>query len=133
MLDKARQLKVYDELVIAELTTYLNDVGAALDLIASDDTINYFGALETVLLEVAGALRDAGCVVFTCEEDKSEHSELGYRLNHHGRYCHTVDYLKECLAEVGLTIRGITPAVLRLEANLPVEGIVVWAHKDATR
>ena len=82
---------------------------------------------------MAGALRDGGCVVFTCEEDESEHSELDYLLNYHGRYCHTVDYLRECLAEAGLTIRGITSAVLRLESNLPVEGIVVWARKDVTR
>ena len=132
MLDRARQLNVYDKLVIAELTTYLNDVVAAFDLIASMDTINYFGALEPVLAAVAGALRDGGCVVFTCEEDESEHSELGYRLSQNGRYCHTVDYLKKCLAEAGLTIRGITSAVLRLEANLLVDGIVVRACKDAT-
>lgn len=133
MLDRARRLNVYDELVPAELTTYLNNVVAAFDLIASTDTMNYFGGLEPVLLAVARALRDGGCVVFTCEEDESEHSELGYSLSHHGRYCHTVDYLKNCLAEAGLTIRGITSAVLRLEANLPVEGIVVRARKDATR
>ena len=132
MLDRARRLNVYDELVTAELTTYLSDVVAAFDLIASTDTMNYFGVLEPVLVSMAGALRDGGCVVFTFEEDESEHSELGYRLSHHGRYCHTVDYLKKCLAEAGLTIRGITSTVLRLEANLPVKGIVVRACKDAT-
>ncbi len=133
MLDRARRLNVYDELVTAELTTYLNDVDATFDLIASTDTMNYFGVLEPVLVAVAGALRDGGAVVFTCEEDASEHSQFGYRLSHHGRYCHTIDYLKKCLAEAGLTIHGITSAVLRLEDSLPVEGVVVRARKGATR
>ncbi|MBC2713127.1 MAG: tetratricopeptide repeat protein [Desulfosarcina sp.] len=133
MLDRARRLSVYDELVTAELTTYLNDGSAAFDLIASADTMNYFGVLKPVLAAVARALRDGGCVVFTCEEDDSEHSELGYRLGHHGRYCHTADYLKKCLAEAGLTIRGITSAVLRLEANQSVAGIVVRARKNVAR
>ena len=132
MLDRARRLNVYDELVTAELSTYFNDAGAAFDLIASADTLNYFGLLEPILMAGSRALRDGGCMVFTCEAD-SEYSERGYRLGHHGRYCHTKDYLKHCLAEAGLTIRGITSAILRREAGEPVEAIVVRARKDAAR
>ena len=133
MLDRARRLNVYDELVTVELTTYLDDGGTAFDLIAFADTMNYFGVLKPVLAAVTRSLRDGGCVVFTCEADDSEHSQLGYRLGHHGRYCHTKEYLKQCVAEAGLTIHGITSAVLRREAGEPVEATVVRARKGVAR
>lgn len=133
MLDRARRLNLYDELVTVELTTYLNDNRAAFDLIASVDTMNYFGVLNPVLAAVAWALRDGGSVVFTCEEAESGHTEPGYRLGRHGRYCHTADYLKKCLVDSGLRIRGIRSAVLRREANQSVVGMVVLACKNLPR
>ncbi len=133
MLDRARRLDVYDELVTAELTAYLNDSDAAFDLIASVDTMNYFGDLKPVLSAMTRVLHDDGCVVFTCEEDNREHSQRGYRLGHHGRYGHTADYLRRCLAEAGLTIRTITSAVLRKEANQPVVIKVVRARKNSAQ
>ena len=133
MLDRARQLNLYDALVTAELTAYLNENGAGFDLIAAADTMNYFGDLKPVLSAMTRALHDDGCVIFTCEDDNREHSERGYRLGHHGRYSHTADYLKRCLAEAGLAIRGITSAILRTEADQPVTGMVVRARKSAAR
>ena len=133
MLDRARRLNVYDALVTAELTTYLNEAGETFDLIACVDTMNYFGVLTPVLTAVARALRNNGAAVFTCEEAESAHSEPGYRLGHHGRYCHTTGYLKKCLAGAGLTTHTITSAVLRKEANQPVVIKVVHARKNAAQ
>ncbi len=133
MLDRARRLNVYDELVAAELTTYLNGVSGAFDLIASADTMSYFGVLEPMIAAMTGALRDGGHVVFTCEEYTGQDPERGYHLGHHGRYRHTRKYLKQCLADAGLTTCGFSTAVLRQEAGKPVEAFVVQARKDVAR
>jgi predicted TPR repeat methyltransferase len=129
MLDRARRLNVYDKLAIAELTAYLNESCGEFDLIACADTVNYFGTLTPLLAAAAVALRDDGCLIFTDEEDNREHSGLGYRLGHHGRYAHTVDYIRKCATEAGLAICGITSSVIRQDAGQPVAGLVVRARK----
>src|SRR5439155_9821753 len=52
MLKLAGEKKVYDELVQAELTAYLQQSRDEFDVILTADTLVYFGALEEV---VAGA------------------------------------------------------------------------------
>jgi len=48
MLHKARQRKVYDGLIRAELTAHLQNQPEGYDIIASSDTFNYFGSLEVL-------------------------------------------------------------------------------------
>ena len=67
MLAHAETKKVYDELVQAELTEYLGNHPAAFDLIASADTLCYFGKLDDVLAAAKRALRPGGVLVFTLE------------------------------------------------------------------
>jgi predicted TPR repeat methyltransferase len=129
MLRHARTRGVYDELVTAELTAYLEEHRSSFDLIASADTILYFGALERVLGAAAGALKPGGLLVITLEASM----EAGgtYRLNAHGRYSHTASYASATLAAAGLRTLGMEDAVLRKEAGEPVAGFVVSARKPA--
>lgn len=61
MVDKARERGGYDALAVAELTAFLNERPDAYDLIASADTLVYFGALEPVLTAaLAPCVRVAG-------------------------------------------------------------------------
>jgi predicted TPR repeat methyltransferase len=58
MLKYAEEKQVYDQLVQAELTEYLQQVGAnSVDAIVSADTLVYFGALEAVVVAAAAVLR----------------------------------------------------------------------------
>ena len=93
------------------------------------DTANYFGDLKPLLVAAAKALRIGGSLFLTCEEDMFAQSSIGYRLEHHGRYCHTAAYLSQCLTETVLTVRDMTTAELRYEDHSPVAGLVVWACK----
>ena len=131
MLAKAKEQDVYDDLVKAELTAFLGGVSQAFDLIASADTLVYFGALNPVLAAAATALRPGGRFVFTLERVEDEHPPDGFRLHPHGRYSHTGDYLTRAMAEAGLTACSIKSAVLRKEIGQAVSGIVVVASKDA--
>jgi predicted TPR repeat methyltransferase len=115
----------YDELVVAELTTFLAGQSAAFDLIASADTVCYFGDIAALMAAAATALRPGGHLVFTVERGTG----AGYQLNVNGRYCHTDGYVKEALAAAGLTTVMIAAVFLRMEMKKPVAGLLAVARK----
>jgi predicted TPR repeat methyltransferase len=163
MLDKARARGVYDTLVQAELTTYLQSQHAAFDSVVSADTLCYFGDLTPVFRAVAGALRPGGSFVFTTEQadrmpEKAAEKRgqtpsilclhddaatrprgsdpffqqppeaAGYRLNVHGRYSHTAEYVRSRLSEAGFTVVAVEKQMLRTENSQPVNGLLVIAR-----
>lgn len=128
MLEHARAKHVYDELVQEELTTYLQRVRAAYDVILAADTLVYIGALEAVVGAAADALRPAGMFIFTLEEAVDAGATSSYCIQPHGRYNHRVDYVARLLVAAGLR-PAIERAELRKESGLTVPGLVVRATK----
>jgi predicted TPR repeat methyltransferase len=128
MLAQATDKTVYHELVKTELTQYLSGHTEAFDLIVSADTLVYFGALEPVLAAAARALRPNGFFVFTLEHAVAGATDAGFRLEWHGRYSHSRAYVERSLAGAGLHPK-IAEAELRMEAGVPVPGLVVRAVK----
>jgi predicted TPR repeat methyltransferase len=128
MLEKALGRGVYDELVAAELSGYLEQLNNAFDVVVSADTLVYFGDLRKLMGAAAGALRAGGWLVFTVEL-AAETSESGFELGAHGRYAHTPQYIEVALDEAGLVVDSIATEVLRLEAGEKVTGLVVSAWK----
>lgn len=131
MIQKARERGGYDDLAVAELTAFLNERPGAYDLIASADTLVYFGALEPVLAAAARALRPGGWLAFTAEQTSADVAPDGYLLNKSGRYSHAAEYLERALAGAGLELLMRTDAVLRQENDQPVVGHVLLARKPA--
>ncbi len=130
MLERARGRGVYDELHAAELTGWLASKRDAYDLVLSADTLVYFGDLAAVLEAAAGALRRPGILVFTVEEDLTEH-ERGYRLMPHGRFVHAEAYVRRTAGAAGFDEVSIDRVVLRLEGGEPVAGLLVTARTGA--
>ena len=126
MVDKARGRDIYHELIVSELTDYMQQQENRFDLIVSADTLCYFGDLVDVLNAACLALTKGGLLVFTLEKVDGE---LSYQLNPHGRYSHTQDYVSNVLAEAGLQVLNIEVENLRKEAGKPVTGMVVSAIK----
>jgi predicted TPR repeat methyltransferase len=129
MLDHAKAKQVYDELVQAELTAYFGNHRQAFDLIVSADTLVYFGDLGSVLAAAAAALRPNGLLVFTLEHAVGAGPDAGYRLEVHGRYSHTREYVASLLARVGLDAQ-IAEAELRMESGMPVAGLVIRGSRS---
>jgi predicted TPR repeat methyltransferase len=127
MVALARDRKVYDTLVVEELTTFLRHQGGSCDLIVSADTLVYFGELNQVGAAAALALRRGGHLVFTVERAEPQHAPAGYRINPHGRYSHTRDYLCTVLAQAGFVKSDIREVCLRKEAEKWVDGWLVCA------
>ena len=128
MLNRAQSLKLYDELVEAELTAFVEAHAASYDAIVSADTLCYFGALDRLFGAVARALRRDGRLLFTVEQ-ALDAGETGYHLQPHGRYCHARAYITSGLQRAGLTVDTIVTDKLRRESGKDVAGLVVTAGK----
>jgi predicted TPR repeat methyltransferase len=128
MIEKARAREVYDQLIVAELTDFLSRSKQAFDLIASADTVVYFGDLEQLMNAAARCVRPGGCLVFTVEKAASR-VESGFELEPHGRYSHTREYVEATLRTAGLSVESITERALRLEEGKKVAGLVVSARR----
>ncbi len=133
---------VYDELCHAELTAYLQAHPNEFDLIVSADTLVYFGDLSEVIPAAAATLRDGGTLIFSLEDAASPAGEPGsparergspedaapFHIDAHGRYAHRPNYVERTLAAAGLESQ-IVRAELRMEAGVPVKGLLVRATK----
>ncbi len=129
MVDKARDRDIYDDLVVAELTDYIANNSNTYDLIASADTLCYFGDLTSVLRAIFSALTEQGLLVFTVEKIIETEPAEAFRLNPHGRYSHTEEYVISTLNQSGLQLLSITTEHLRKEAGKSVTGMLVTAKK----
>lgn len=129
MLAKARQRGLYDQLFEAELTRFLQERPAAYDLIASADTLVYFGDLAPVLDAAGKALRPGGLLAFSLEA-LDPAAKANYRLHPHGRYSHAETYVRSVLANSGFGPCTVSHEMLRKEAGQPVSGLLVAAHRQ---
>jgi predicted TPR repeat methyltransferase len=127
MLAKAKGQKAYDDLIQAELTDFLDQKSNAFDIIASADTLCYFGALEPVFKAAAGALKTGGFLAFTLEDAEDETNN--FLLNPTGRYAHARAYVRGAIESAGLDMHSLSSAILRKENSKPVSGQIVIARK----
>ncbi|MBN2576166.1 MAG: tetratricopeptide repeat protein [Deltaproteobacteria bacterium] len=128
MVALARERGGYDELVVAELTAFLRQHERSYDLVVSADTLVYFGDLAEFAAASAGALRPGGALIFTLERAEPGEAEAGYRLNPHGRYSHTRDYVARVLAGAGFVDTAIREISSRKEVEKWVPGHLVRAR-----
>ena len=98
--------------------------------ILAADVLCYFGALDEVLTAVHARLEPGGWFVFSLERLVADHDgEIpgngSWALLRQGRYAHAVEYAHNCATEAGFAIRLLTPEVVRYEAGVPVDGIMM--------
>jgi len=127
MLVKAQKLGAYDRLECVELTAFLKSTPDKYDVVASADTLCYFGRLEEFGSAVASALRPGGVVVFTVEA--LDNSAENFQLAVNGRYTHSEPYVRNCLEAAGLPVVSCEREKLRSENMEPVMGLLVTARR----
>jgi len=114
---------------VAELTSFLRSEREAFDIVASSDTLVYFGDLREVFAAARTALRPGGRLVFTVEHALGQGDmPAGYAIQAHGRYTHTEPYARSTLAEAGFEVIDIERAHLRRERGWDVDGLLVSAR-----
>jgi predicted TPR repeat methyltransferase len=129
MVDKAHARAVYDQLVVQELSQFMRDRPNTFDVVACADTLVYFGALEEPLGAAWDCLHEGGILVFTLERLDTALSGEPYRLEPHGRYSHSVTYVREAVARAGFVSITSEEHVLRRERGHDVAGHLVLARK----
>lgn len=126
MLDQARQKGGYDQLICASLEVGVARYYEYFELVASIDTLIYFGNLSHVLTVTRDALKNGGYLVFTLE---SSCKADGYELCQSGRYAHTETYIAELLASLFYNICELRSCVIRKELGEDVKGFLIVAQK----
>jgi predicted TPR repeat methyltransferase len=129
MLDRARKLELYDELVHAELTAHLLAHPGQFDVITCVDTFCYFGALDAACKAAFASLRPGGWLLFSVED--GSHQSDDHHLCLSGRYVHREDYVMRVLEQAGFESRFIDHGVLRSEMREPVQGLICAARRSA--
>lgn len=128
MIERAAKRGGYDELVVSELCEFMQSRHQHFDVVASADTLEYFGALEQVSRAAHHTLREGGLFLFTVEALAADATE-SYKLLVHGRYAHSDQYVRLSLEAAGFEILELRDEVLRMERLQEVAGFLVVARK----
>jgi predicted TPR repeat methyltransferase len=129
MLEKAAQRALYDRTAAADLVSFLRSCASAFDVVASSDTLVYFGDLSAAFAAAQASLRSSGYLIFTLEHSGDSDAEPPYRIHPHGRYSHKESYVRKTLAEAGFDLISVDEATLRKEYAAQVHGLVVVARR----
>jgi predicted TPR repeat methyltransferase len=129
MLNFAQGRGPYDALHCQEIGSFLTQYPHAYDMIACIDTMIYFGALETIMAQLAQSLKKGGLLIFTTEAADTQGQN--FRLQPSGRYTHARAYLEQVMAAHGLTTLHWKEDMLRMELDKPVLGYAIVAQLKA--
>jgi predicted TPR repeat methyltransferase len=121
MIERARDLGVYDELRVEDLRTTLRTAGPVFDLAVAADVLVYFGDLAELFVACGAALPEGGRFAFTTE---STDAETDFALMPGGRFAHGRRYIEAVAAEAGFCVERYSTAVLRLENGQPINSHV---------
>lgn len=129
MIERAQARECYDELVASEFTAFLGLRLRAFDAVISADTLVYFGALEQAFAAANESLRGAGWLIFTLEALDPGATD-DYRLEVHGRYAHSENYIRNALAAANFLVDEFTWDTFRTERDQDVPGFLVVARTN---
>jgi len=133
MLARASRRDAYDELVESELGRFLGHARNAYDWIVAGDVLCYFGDLSHIVAAAVRRLAPGGHLFLTVERDARSTSSAGpgYRLQSHGRYCHTREHVQAVALAAAGHLDELSPVVLRRESGEPVAGLCALVRRDA--
>ena len=123
MLDRARALGVYRELIHADLGNFLADTDRRADLVLAADVFIYVGALDAVFRHVRRILEPGGRFAFTVERAPEGD---GFRLLPSLRYAHSEVYVRGLADAHGFAVREIRRAPLRKNRQAPLDALYVY-------
>lgn len=131
MLIMAQTRELYDSLVEAELTAYLQDLTEPQDLLVSADTLNYIGDLASTFVAAADVLRPGGRLIFSLERQTDDQVTDQFQLSPSGRFLHSQAPVEAWLREANLNVIAFEQEQLRTEGDEAVEGYIIVAEKPA--
>lgn len=120
MIDKAREKKVYDKLVVGDITDPAFSLNRFFDLVVAADVFPYVGDLSSVFRACHDILTSGGHFAFSVEA--LDDMDQSYALRPTDRYAHAPAYIRKLIPENGFTELGMDNVVLRMDRGKPVAG-----------
>lgn len=131
MVAQARTKRLYDDLTVGDIVTFLAGeiaAGKSYDLIVACDVLVYVSDINPAVAGAARCLAPDGILAFTVETHDGAGVALGEKL----RYAHSQSIVHEALARAGLRPLAISPVSTRREAGMAVPGLLALAVPDRT-
>jgi predicted TPR repeat methyltransferase len=125
MLRKAEAKHIYDRLEKADLQAVSLAQGS-VDLVVAADVFMYLGALDGIFAAAAAGLKAGGLFAFSVEHHAGAED---FVLRTSRRYAHSQAYLRRLLAGVGLSVRSLERADIRMDRGEAIEGLIVVAAR----
>lgn len=126
MVERAEALRVYDRVVLSDLTLYLKGTPQRYDLVLAADVFIYVGALETVFEGVARVLEKGGVFCFSVEAAPDEQNVV---LRESMRYAHSRRYIERLAAQSGFIVSRVSENPIREDQRMPIPGLYFWLRR----
>jgi predicted TPR repeat methyltransferase len=123
MLEQARQLGIYRELIHADIGSYLASTDTGADLVVAADVFIYVGDLTDIFRSIRRLLTHDGRFAFTVEAPAGDE---GLQLLPSLRYAHSERYIRRLAEAGGFRVDEISHAPIRYDQAQPVEGLYVY-------
>ena len=120
MIEKARALKIYDALMVADVESPPAVADGPFDVVIAADVLVYLGDLNALFAAVARRLKPDGLWLFTTERGDGADFERGPKR----RFRHSADYLRGLAETFGFEVSSLIECVTRYEAG---EAVPSWA------
>ena len=125
MIEVARAKGLYDRLAVADIAQHLAEQGdAAFHLVIAADVFAYVADVADVCAAVKRVLAPGGLFAFTVETHDGDGAIVGAKM----RYAHGEPFIRDAIANAGLTLVELTRASSRTENRVPVPGLLVVAR-----
>jgi predicted TPR repeat methyltransferase len=126
MLDKARERRLYERLVQADLACMMNkEPSGSFDVAFAADVFVYIGKLDEVTAEARRLLRPGGVFAFSIETMEADEAGADYELQSSGRYRQSAAYVRRLAQANGFTLLEVVPTVIHMDNNKPINGYLV--------
>jgi predicted TPR repeat methyltransferase len=127
MLEQAKKLGVYRDLVQADIGEYLAAATQRVDLVVAADVLIYVGDPSALFRDVARLLEPDGLFAFTVElPTDGQDLQLLPSL----RYAHSEALVRRLAAACGLALDNLRAAPIRHEQGTPVPGLYVTLRQQ---
>jgi len=121
IIGQAERKKIYDELAVDDVETFLAAKRRHYELLVAGDTLVYFGDLLKLFRGAARRLKSRGWFLFTVEKHDGE----TYRLGPKRRYGHSPQYLTHTAGAAGFECMGLIDCTPRFDAGEAIPGLAV--------
>lgn len=126
MLDKARALGVYEQLVQGDLMEHLRATPQTYDLVLSADVFIYVGDLEPVFAGVSRVMNRGGVFCFSVEQAGDEQT---FQLTTQQRYAQSERYVRQLAARHAFETVKMLRHAIREDQREPIAGLYFYLIK----